>query len=291
MSLQLLDMTAKLKGFTVMRDKKKSFTASITLEASLVLPMFIFFFVNIMVLFNIIKVQSDMEAALHQTGSELSLMAFDLRFGEEVAGLSDGSGTGIDLIAGAAGTVLAREKIRDYLGEGIEKSCVTGGFNGINFMQSKVLLTGDNIDLVMDYKVHPIIPLIGFKDFPVEARYFGHAWTGYDSSFGLDTGEVTDEMVYVTEYGEVYHRNIDCVHLRLKVESVNTNDLKKLRNKDGKIYYPCEVCGANIGAGNVFITGYGERYHSSVNCSGLKRKIYTIPLSEVGGRRPCSSCG
>ncbi len=284
-------MTAGLRGYMDMRGRgEKCFRASITLEASMVLPLFIFFFVNIMVLFNIIKVQSDMEAALHQAGSEMSLMAFDLRFGEEAVGLSDGSGTGIDVIAGAAGVALARDKVKNYLGDGIDDSCVTGGFNGINFMQSKVLLTGDNIDLVMDYKVHPIIPLIGFKDFPVEARYFGHAWTGYDTSFGLDTGENPDEMVYVTEYGEVYHRNIDCVHLRLKVESVNMKDLGHLRNNDGKIYYPCEVCG-NIGAGNVFITGYGERYHSTVNCSGLKRKIYTVPLSEVGGRRPCSSCG
>ena len=270
---------------------KRKAAASITVEASLALPLFIFFFVNIMTLFNIVKVQCDMEAALHQTGSGMSLMAFDLRYGEETIGISEGDATGVDVIAGAAGIAYARGEISDYLGSGIDKSCVSGGFGGVSFLQSKVLLSGDNIDLVMDYRVKPLIPLIGFKEIPVEARYFGHAWTGYDIINGLDTGDPGEEMVYVTEYGEVYHRNIDCRYLQPKIESIGFNALDSARNNDGKKYYPCEVCGMGIGGGNVFVTGYGDKYHSSVACPGLKRTIYTIPISEVGGRGPCSACG
>lgn len=269
--------------------KNKKHKGSMTVEASFVLPLFIFFFVNIMTLFNIVKVQSDMEAALHQTGSEMSILAFDLRFGKSFLGENDHSG--LDSFAGAAGVLFAKEKIRDYLGDGIDKSCVTDGFEGISFLQSRILLGNDNIDIVMDYKVHPMIPVVGFKEFPVEARYYGHAWTGYDLTSGFETEEKEEEMVYVTEHGEVYHRNIGCVHLQVKPQSVDFSEIKSLRNNDRKKYYPCEYCGGKIGAGNVFITGYGEKYHSSVNCPGLKRKIYTIPLSEVGGRRPCSSCG
>lgn len=272
-----------------MRNKKEGLSASITLEAALVLPLFIFFFVNILAMFNILKVQSDMEAALHQTGNELSLMAFDLRYGESIAGEFEHSG--LDSIAGAAGVLFAREKIRNYLGDGIEKSCVKDGYDGISFLQSRVLLSGDIIDIVMDYRVKPMIPIVGFKDFPVEGRYYGHAWTGYDISAGGDGEELEEEMVYITEHGEVYHRNIDCEHLHIRVESVDVGDIKNLRNKDRKKYTPCEYCGGKIAAGNVFITGYGEKYHSSLNCPGLKRKIITIPLSEAGGRRACSSCG
>ena len=272
-----------------MKTRKKGLRASITVEASMTLPLFIFFFVNIMTVFNIVKVQSDMEAALHQTGSEMSLMAFDLRFGEGLIGDYDGSA--VDAIAGAGGVLYARGQIRNYLGDGIEKSCVTGGYDGISFLNSKVLLGNDYIDLVMDYKVHPMIPLIGFKEFPVESRYFGHAWTGYDVTAGFGAEQDEEEMVYVTEHGEVYHKNIDCEHLHLKVKSVDIRDLATIRNKDRKIYHACEYCADNIGAGNVFITGYGEKYHSRADCLALKRKIYTIPISEVGGRRPCSSCG
>ena len=273
-----------------MKNRKKGLTGSMTVEASMALPLFIFFFVNIMTLFNILKVQVDIEAALHQTGSELSLMGFDLVHGKELITGDEGSGA-IETIAGAGGLVMAREKIRDYLGEGIDNSCVSGGFDGISFLQSQVLMGNDIIDLVMDYKVHPMIPVIGFKEIPVEGRFYGHAWTGYDISMGLVTEGTEEEMVYVTENGEVYHRDVDCVHLKIKVESVDKKDLSHLRNRDGKIYYACEYCGGNVGAGNVFITGYGTRYHTSVSCPGLKRKIYTIPISEVGGKRPCSACG
>ena len=58
-------------------------TASMTLEASIALPLFLFFFANILMLFNIIKIQCDIEAALHQTGSEMMLLAFDEKNAEQ----------------------------------------------------------------------------------------------------------------------------------------------------------------------------------------------------------------
>ena len=125
----------------------------------------------------------------------------------------------------------------------------------------------------------------------VEGRYYGHAWTGYDLTDGFENEEITEEMVYVTERGEKYHRDIDCRYLHVSARSVGFEEAKGLRNKDGSRYGACEYCGEGIAGGNVFITDYGNRYHSRVDCAGLKRKIYTIPISEVGGRGPCSGCG
>ncbi len=272
-----------------MRNRRRGLSGSMTVEAAFVLPLFIFFFVNIMTLFNITEIQSEIEGALHQAGNELSLLAFDLRIGESTV-LGDADG-GLDAIAGAGGILLARQEIKRAVGDEIDRSVVSGGFDGISFLQSRVMLSGDVIDLVLDYRVHPMIPVVGFREIPIEARYYGHAWTGYDISEGLVVEEDEEEMVYVTEHGEVYHRDIDCVHLRIKVDSVDFSDLSHIRNKDGKKYYACEYCGGHIGAGNVFVTEYGDRYHSSLGCRALKRKIYTIPISEGGGRRPCSACG
>ncbi len=268
--------------------KEVSLTASITVEASIALPLFIFFFVNIMTMFNILKMQCDIEAALHQTGNEVALYAYDERCAEGLVGLED---SGIETLTGALSVFYIKSQVENYLGDEIDKSCVTGGAAGLSYINSRVMTGNDIIDIVVDYKVHPLISMIGFKDFPVESRYYGHAWTGYDISGAGEVNQDEEEMVYITEYGEVYHRDINCKHLKLNVRTIAYEALSSARNNDGAKYYPCEYCGNGIAGGNVFITDYGNRYHSSVNCAGLKRKIYTIPISEVNGRPPCSACG
>ena len=270
-------------------NEAKAFKASMTVEASIALPLFIFFFVNIMTLFNIVKIQCDMEAAMHQTGNRLSMEAFYLCYGKELLGGERGGLA--EAGAGLLGILQAKDLVLDYLGPEADKSCISEGREGISFIQSRILMGNDIVDIIADYKVHPLIPVIGFEEFTVESRYYGHAWTGYDIELGFGQEENEEEMVYVTEHGEVYHRSTGCEHLKINVSCVEMSELDILRNKDGKKYKACEYCGGNIGAGTVFVTQYGDRYHSSVGCTGLKRKIYTIPISEVGGRRPCSSCG
>ena len=277
----------KLFFRAIRKNKEVSLPASVTVEASIALPLFIFFFVNIMVSFNVIKVQSDLEAALHQTGNEIALRAFDLSCAEEAVGIDEGIG----VAKSAVSVAYAASKIRNYLGAGADKSCIVGGLNGLGYMRSDFTGGGDIIDIVVNYKVKPLIPVIGFKEFPVEGRYYAHAWTGYDIIGAGSNEKSEEEMVYVTEHGEVYHRNINCSHLRLSVKSINFADLGNARNKDRGKYYPCEYCAGRIGAGDVFVTDYGDRYHGRIDCAGLKRKIYTIPLSEVGGRPPCKDCG
>ncbi|WP_155840118.1 TadE/TadG family type IV pilus assembly protein [Butyrivibrio sp. MC2021] len=275
---------------TIRRSKEVLLSASITVEASIVLPLFIFFFVNIMTAFNVIKVQSDLEAALHQTGSEIALVGYDIKTGKDALGLG-GDSLVKDVLAAGGYMAYASHSVKKYLGDSVNKSCVTGGASGLSFLTSKIMAGDDYIDIVVDYKVHPLIPIIGFKEFKVQSRYYGHAWTGYDISGGLAGEDSEEEMVYVTEHGTVYHRNAGCKHLKIDVRSIPFDSLGFARSKDGSKYYPCEYCAETVGGGNVFVTDYGTRYHSSVSCPGLKRKIYTIPISEVGGRGPCSACG
>lgn len=266
--------------------KEVSLTASMTLEASIALPLFLFFFANILMLFNIIKIQCDVEAALHQTGSEMMLLAFDEKSAEEVVGVENSA---LSTAVGAVSTLYAKNNVENYLGEELKKGIVSGG--ELSFLSSQILLGNDYIDIVAAYKVKPMIPIVGFREFPVEGRFFGHAWTGYDLEGGGYKEASEEEMVYVTEHGEVYHRDINCKYLKTSTKSISYNELGKSRNNDGSKYYPCEYCGQQVHGGNVFITDYGNRYHSKVDCPGLKRKIYTIPISEVGGRHSCSGCG
>ena len=115
-------------------------------------------------------------------------------------------------------------------------------------------------------------------------------WTGYVKTYEAGIGD--NELVYVTETGIVYHRNYQCTYLEPSVRSVAKTQLGELRNSSGGIYHLCERCGWMPGNdGNCYVTDYGDRYHTSLSCSGLKRKVYTVPLSEVKGKGACSKCG
>ena len=282
-------MRQALKGLMAMRTRKHYYRGSMTLEASIALPLFVFFFLNIMSAIWIIQIQSDLEAALHQTGSEITKLSFDIREGEDILSL-DGN-DGIGLAEMAALRLYAVSSVKEYLADSLKHNPVMDGADSLSFISSKVMQGDDIVDIVVDYKVHPIAGLVGFTGFDVQARFYGHAWTGYDISGSAGEEAPQEELVYITEHGEVYHRDISCKYLKSGIRSIDFDSISTARNADRAKYYPCEYCGANIAGGNVFVTEYGTRYHSRVDCQGLKRKIYTVPISEVGGRRPCSACG
>ena len=64
------------------------------------------------------------------------------------------------------------------------------------------------------------------------------------------------------------------------------------RNEGGGKYKACRNCKSGKSESNLFlVTNYGDKYHTSVSCTGLKRTIRSIPLSEATGYGPCSRCG
>ena len=230
---------------------------SMTLEAAFVLPFFLFAVINILFAVSMIGTQSRVNAALHQTGNK---MAFAGYVYEKSAG-----GVLPDSLAGAALTSLyARGQILEYTGrEYLEQSCVVGGAGGVSLAGSSVMEEGDIIDLQVSYRV-----------------------TRYVSDLKEE-----DPMVYITKAGTVYHVNRNCTYLNPSVEMTSVEAVTDRRNPSGAKYHPCELCDGELAQGQVYITSQGNRYHSRIQCSGLKRTIYTVPLSEVHEKGVCSKCG
>ena len=118
------------------------------------------------------------------------------------------------------------------------------------------------------------------------------AWTG--QTISDDDGTWTgggETLVYVTEYGGVYHTTSRCSYLSLSIRQVAASAVTGLRNDSGGKYYPCEKC---VGSGEIhsylYIAGQGDRYHNSLECSGLKRTVQLQPLSSLAGMECCSRC-
>ena len=257
---------------------------SMTLEAAFALPFFLFAVLNILFVVNIIGTQSRISAVLHQTGNKMAFAGYAY---ENTVG-----GVWPEGLAGAAlSSGYARGQVISGVGSAyLADSCVKGGAAGLSFAGSSVMEKGDIIDLRVSYRVKPFVELMGFDGFLMTQRYYGKAWTGYDASGSVSDMTETDPMVYITETGTVYHLNRDCTYLNPAVEAVSAGAVNNKRNDSGEKYAPCGLCGA-YSEDEVYITHYGSSYHSRLNCPGLKRTIYTVPLSEVGARGRCSKCG
>ena len=106
---------------------------------------------------------------------------------------------------------------------------------------------------------------------------------------GFTELEILETYVYITPEGSVYHLFSDCTHLKLSIRQELFWGIEKLRNLYGEKYSRCELCRDDFGM-MVYVTSEGNRYHAARNCSGLKRTIRQVPMSQVAGRSKCLRC-
>ena len=155
----------------------------------------------------------------------------------------------------------------------------------------------DNITLPDFYTYEPIGGLVPLPDVRMFNTVKVHAWTGkeYANEEGQAGSEEKEKepMIYVTENGSVYHKDIGCSYLDLSISHVSKNAAEGLRNHYGEKYSPCETCGKGQDQGGmVYITETGNRYHTLESCSGLKRTVRMEKQSHVSGKmHACSRCG
>lgn len=241
-----------------------SLRGSITLEAAAAVPIFFFAVVSLLFLMEIMSIQTAVRSGLQYAGKLAAEEAYPtsvLRPGKVERDVTAAIGA-------------------DRLG----RSLVEGG---IDCSRSRMSLRTGVAELSAVYHVRVPLPIFRIPLLEYEETMRVKGWTGYDrTGFGTEN----EETVYVTETGLVYHKDYHCPHLELSIRMVSLSDVAGLRNESGGKYHACEHCGAES-AGGVYITDTGDRYHSSLSCSGLKRTVYAVPVSEVVGKGACSRCG
>lgn len=274
-----------------------SVPAGMSLEAAIAVPLFLFFVMNLLFLFDSIRLQSGLQAALQQAGEQVCEAAYYTRFGNgdgTTANYAEQAGGQSEAASFILSESFIRSKVTAYLGDAFwQHSCVVGGRAGLSFAGSRIMTEGDRVEIVVNYRIRPFIRVMAFPDFPMQARYCGHAWVGWTPGSGLPepSGSPGDPTVYVTRYGEVFHRDPGCIYLNPQVRAVPLSQVPGLRSGNGAKYYPCECCRPG-NSGIVYLTKEGDRYHSDRGCSGIVRHVTKMNDTEAGDRyRPCPVCG
>ena len=271
------------------KDQTGGLRAGMTVEAAIVLPCFLFFFLNLLGIIEMYRLHSTLLAALRETGRELSVYAYAYR---AVTKEEKDEGLEAFLEDIAFSYFYVRERVEDLAGEEyLDSSPLSKGKDSIRYADSSILRQGDIIDLVASYQVSPFVGIIGFSPARFYCRYYGRAWTGYEVAPEGEDGGDGEEYVYVAENAEVYHLSRECTHIRLSISECEEADLEILRNESGSKYTPCELC-VTFPDGRFYIARSGDRYHGDLSCSGLKRTVTVMLRSEAEKKyRMCSRCG
>lgn len=287
--------------------KRISPGAAITLEASILIPLFLMFFVTVFSLFEMLRLQNAVEIALHQTGNEICLLRFEadmvLEAGEEILSAGDESGTIFDDLADipdgykTAGRNVFDSAVTYFMVQSyLDPSSIleTPVLDGEIYIAPLNLTSEGEVGLEAVYTTHPYFNCFGLSDIRMEARYYGHDWSGFAiaSPEEEDDKEDEDPDVYIAKRaGAVYHTDKGCSYLTRNIHDCPYLEIEDKRNSGGARLYPCKTCGGGT-SGTVYYTDYGRRYHSSPDCHQLTRDIITLKKSaaEEQGYTLCTTC-
>jgi len=256
---------------------KQRFRASLTVETALVLPIFMFMMLSIISYCRIIEYSDTVAESLHQSSRLMAQYAYASKEGGAAGALGSGLG-------GVAISVA-------YASNQVNSNLSSKGFNdgSISYLRS-VAMKNDVIDLIATEEIPILYDFLGVKQIRVMDRARVRAFTGYDNT-GLEDMNTEETIVYVTASGSVYHRSRNCSHLNVTPTAVNAGQLSGARSSQGAKYYQCEYCAKKKECSVYYITEYGNRYHTTATCQALKRDVTAVPLSRVGGKSACKSCG
>ncbi len=294
------DKRIVLTVFAPKRSKRVFLPASATVEAALVIPLYIYAVLAIVYVIQMTGIQSTMYKAVYDSTRQLARYTYAVEKSGVTSGSSeDASESDTESIksltaqtGGAKASVtsaLARQYLLGNLPADYEKNNkIQGGTAGIQVHAAFSQEADNEICLKVTYRLNNPFDVFGIGAVKITQQCSSAAWLGQAAGEdGSDTD--SNERVYITAQGTVYHKSRACTYLNPSIRQITQEQLDTARNSSGAKYYLCERCGGRSSAG-IYITDYGDRYHYDRNCSGLKRSILCVPLSQVQDKSPCSKC-
>lgn len=258
------------------KEKRASYSASLTLEAAFSLTLFLFISMVMIYPMLMIQLQEEIQTALEGAGDEIAAAAGVL-----------GTDENNDL-SGLLSVKYAKERVIEQIGqERLNRSLICGGVSGLRFEESLIAKDQDYVDLVIRYQMAIPVPVPELNKLEFVQRCRKRAWTGRTRVY---PEEQEGDTVYMTPHGSVYHTTLECRHLQHQVSGVSDQQLSTLRNQNGAIYYSCEICRPGSGSAVYFITPYGNRYHASLTCREILVTIKAVKLSDIPGIPQCLDC-
>lgn len=296
----------KMAAFNALR-------ASSTVEAALVIPLFIYAVMAVMYFIQVMAVRSHVNDALYITLKKSAGYAYIYENFNEYAGqkaIEDGiaDDSTIDSAGGGIKKGMVVETIRRMfikeLGKDYAKNNnIENGDAGFIFISSRVLQGNSVIDIKVSYYIKNPFDIFGNTRIKIADRKRINAWLGEDMDGYKKADGMSEEYVYITAGGEVYHTDSKCTHLLRYIKKCDKGDIEEIRNNSGSKYYECKMCKKNTDdqetddqetgdtkTNSVYYTEYGTCFHSNSMCTELRRNIQKVKKSDIEDRKLCEKC-
>lgn len=259
---------------------RRRLPGSMTVEAAFELPIFFLAMLIVLQYSAAFRTSAEFSCQMTETAEKMAILAYTNVY-------NDSNG----VIRTALSDVAARADILSHVD-------YKGAVKDPHVIASSYLTDDERIKLILSYKVDPLFSVVPIPGETFVQKISIRGWTGREgSSFeGRSDDEAPQETedtekVYVTATGSVYHTDPNCTHLRLRTKRIPAEDLKTARNKSGAKYKKCRHCGGTIHPGDtVIISPYGDAYHTSASCPGLKRTVRAVSREEAANMHECKDC-
>lgn len=275
----------KKRAFSLISQDKKG---SMTIEAALALPLFLFAMVMLMTLFSVMNRQRQVQAALESVCEDISKFAYaayEIERGEmkiKPPGEEFYSFFEEGRVERAAMEAYAQIKLRGKLKE--------TEISGLSLRESSFMEDGEMIHIRAAYEIKLPFPLFRMSNIAMVSSSSRRAWIGRDGGWLKESGEEAEEdIVYVGKGGSRYHKSRTCHYIYNQLTGVSKSEIDRYRNTDGGKYHPCARCG-NTESQTVYIMPSGSSFHSTASCSAIASYVRAVKKSEAAHLGACSYC-
>ncbi len=269
---------------------------SITLEASICIPLFFLGLLTIIYIINIITIQLTLQIALEETIRDISKEAYisskfySMLTEEQANTLEDDSSILENIGATIISVPYVKHKfMNDDIKNFLDNSYVENGSDGISFKFSSVDMKNNIVDVVIDYKYCiPFIPndLLSFR---LSNRCYSRIYMGKDME--KEQKEAFFYIYYATT-SSVVHTNKYCQYLLNYSKAIRYNEIVRLHPIDG-----CALCANDTTIEQlrkddaiVYLTTNEDIYHITLDCQSFTGDIFRLKISSLENQNICKKC-
>lgn len=153
--------------------------------------------------------------------------------------------------------------------------------------------TEENGDILLEISYEFLCETIFFPiiSIPITQNFKFYPYFGEQFKVVEEQVPENEDIVYMTEYGSVYHISKTCVYLNVMLKSIFVSEIEQMRNNIGQPYTECSKCKTQQKTAQVYISLGGNKYHWSLQCPAVKRTIIEKKKNEIKGIPICHKCG